>query len=70
MTLDLTSKQLETGEADLAEAFSMESYSTRMLNPALKLYLTPTNIMRKLKTCLPSLKTSFARELRCKMAWM
>ena len=46
MTLDLTSRQTDSGEADPAEPFSMQVFSTPMLNPASKLYLTPTNIMR------------------------
>ena len=45
MTLDLTSRQMDSGEADSAEPFSIKKCSTPMLNPVLKLYLTPTNIM-------------------------
>ena len=45
MTLDLTSRQMDSGEADSAEPFPMQKFATPMLNPALKLYLTPTNIM-------------------------
>ena len=37
MTLDLTSRQMDSGEADSAEPFPMYEFSTPMLNPALKL---------------------------------
>ena len=47
MTLDLTSRQKDSGELDSSELFSMLETPTPLLSPALELYLTPT-IIRKI----------------------
>ena len=50
--------------AILRQSISTVSSNVRLISGAQKIFTT-----RKVKTCLPSLKTSFARELRSKVVY-